>query len=171
MTENTALLFKILPYRTQFRYLPTLCVPLCTFLAYVPLPFNLVQLPSSLSTQRYRPNLVFKPSIILPPTLYLLFLHPPHSSCFWLFSYTSWFLVSPLIRSGFLNGILKAFKPVSLNYSTLFRLILWILSLFRNATLTRFSFSGFLDFLFCSLIALTPVLGENWCKPPSWFMP
>ena len=45
-----------------------------------------------------------------------------------------------------------------LNYLTLSRFILWILSVSRNPTLTYLHLSRSLDILLCDLIALTPVL-------------
>ena len=42
--------------------------------------------------QHSHSTLAFKPSILFPPTLYLLPLHPHTVSCFWLFLFTSCFL-------------------------------------------------------------------------------
>ena len=64
----------------------------------------------------------------------------------------------PLTLSGFFNGMLEVFEPGALNYSTFFRPILSTTSAFRNPILTPLPLSGFLDSLFCVLIAPTPGL-------------
>ena len=52
----------------------------------------------------------------------------------------------------------EVFEPGALKYSTLSRLILWILSVPRNPTLSQLSLFGFLDSLPCDLIALSSSL-------------
>ena len=52
----------------------------------------------------------------------------------------------------------ELFEPKTLNYYTLSRLILWILCVSSNPTLTHLNLSGSLDPLLCNLIALTPDL-------------
>ena len=77
---------------------------------------------------------------------------PPRvSSCFPIPAASSY----PLTRSGFFNGMPEIFQPGALNYYTLSHLILWILFVFRNPTLTHLPLSGSLDSLLCDLIALT----------------
>ena len=65
---------------------------------------------------------------------------------------------SPLTCSAFFNRMLEVFEPGALNYYTLSRLNLWILSVSRNPILTHLPLSGFLDSLFCNVIALSSVL-------------
>ena len=83
------------------------------------------------------PHLAFKPPTLLLPTLYILLLHSPHPLIF--LAVFLYFLLPlyPLTRTGFFNETLEVFKPAALN--TLSRLILWILSAFRNPTLDSFS--------------------------------
>ena len=58
-----------------------------------------------LRMQRSRHTLIFKPSNLVPPTSYLLSLHPPHPLMFRaVFLY---FLLPPLTRLGFFNGMLR----------------------------------------------------------------
>ena len=52
----------------------------------------------------------------------------------------------------------EVFEPGALNYYTLSRFILWILSVFRNPTLTHLPLFGSLDSPLYDLIALTPGL-------------
>ena len=79
----------------------------------------------------------------------------PHApSCFSLPPASS----SPLISSGFFNGMLADSKPGALNCHTLFRLIPLTLFVSRNLTLTYLSLSGSLDSLLCDLIAFPPGL-------------
>ena len=77
--------------------------------------------------------------------------------CSWL-SFCASCLLSPLILSGFFNGMLEVFEPGALNYSTFFCPILSTLSASRNPILTLLPLSGFLDSLLCVLIAPTPGL-------------
>ena len=63
---------------------------------------------------------------------------------------------SPMIFSGLFNGMLEVFEPGALNYYTLSSLILLILSISRNPTLTHLPLSGFLDSMVGSRITLTP---------------
>ena len=104
------------------------------------------------------PTLVIKPPTLLPPTLYLLSLHLPHPFMFLdIFLY---FLLPlpPQIRLEFFNGMQEVFVPGALNYYTLPRLNLWILSVFRNPIFTHLFHFGSLGSLLCDLIALTPGL-------------
>ena len=71
----------------------------------------------------------------------------------------------PLTLSEFFNGMPGVFKPGALNYFTFFRPILSILSAFRNPILTHLPLSGFLDSLFCVLIAPTPGLAFSLLMP------
>ena len=64
----------------------------------------------------------------------------------------------PLTLSGFFNGMLEVFEPGALNYFTFFHPILSTLFVSRNPILTHLPLSGFLDSLFCVLIAPTPGL-------------
>ena len=90
--------------------------------------------------------------------------YPTTVPCSWLFFCTS-FLHSPLTLSGFFNGMLEVFEPGALNYSTFFRPILSILSVFRNPILTPLPLSGFLDSLLCVLIVPTPGLAFSLLIP------
>ena len=71
----------------------------------------------------------------------------------------------PLTLSGFFNGMLEVFEPGALNYFTFFHPILSTLSAFRNPILTHLPYSGFLDSLFCVLIAPTPGLAFSLLMP------
>ena len=71
----------------------------------------------------------------------------------------------PLTLSGFFNGMLEVFEPGALNYFTFFHPILSTLSAFRNPILTHLPLSGFLDSLFCVLIAPTPGLAFSLLMP------
>ena len=64
----------------------------------------------------------------------------------------------PLTLLGFFNGMLEVSVPGALNYFIFYRPIQSILSASRNPILTLLPLSGFLDFLLCVLIALTPGL-------------
>ena len=61
--------------------------------------------------------------------------------------------------------MLEVFEPEALNYFTFFHPILSTLSAFRNPILTHLPLSGFLDFLFCVLIAPTPGLAFSLLMP------
>ena len=80
-------------------------------------------------TQRSRPTIVFKSPTLLPPTSYLLPLYPSYP--FILLAVFIYLLFSfPFLTlSGFFNRMLEVFKPQALNYYTIFRLILLILSI------------------------------------------
>ena len=69
----------------------------------------------------------------------------------------------PLTSLEFFNEMPKIFEPGTLNYYTLSCLIIWILSVFRNPTLTHLPLFGSMDSLLCDLIALTP--GLALCLP------
>ena len=71
----------------------------------------------------------------------------------------------PLTLSGFFNGMLEVSVPGALNYFIFYRPIQSILSAFRNPTLTHLPLSGFLDSLFCVLIAPTPGLAFSLLIP------
>ena len=105
--------------------------------------------------QHFRPTQAYKLPTFLPPTLYLSSLHPPQPLMFLAVLLYLLLPLPPLSRSGFFNGMLKVFEPKVLNFSTLSRVILWILSKFRNAVLIRLPLSEFLNTLLCDLIALT----------------
>ena len=68
---------------------------------------------------------------------------------------------TPLTLSGFFNGMLEAFEPGALNYSTFFCPILSTLFAFRNPIFTPLPLSGFLDSLICVLITHTSGLAFN----------
>ena len=101
--------------------------------------------------QHSHPALIFKPLILFPPTLYLLPLHPHH--CLILLAVSLYLLLSlpSLTLSGFFNGMLGVFKPGTLNYYTLFRLI----SLTRNLTLIYLPLFRSLGSLLCDPMAPT----------------
>ena len=61
--------------------------------------------------------------------------------------------------------MLEVFEPGALNYFTFFHPILSTLSAFRNPILTHLPLSGFLDSLFCVLIAPTPGLAFSLLMP------
>ena len=71
----------------------------------------------------------------------------------------------PLTLSGFFNGMLEVSEPGALNYFIFYRPIQLILSASRNPILTHLPLSGFLDFLLCVLIALTPGLAFSLLIP------
>ena len=98
---------------------------------------------------------VFKPLIPHLPILYLLRLPPHHRP---LLLAVLLRLLSPLIPSGFFNGMLEVFEPGALNYFTFSRPTLSTLSASRNPILNQLPLSRFLDFLLCVLIAPTPRL-------------
>ena len=108
--------------------------------------------------QHSRPTLAFKPLILFPPTVYLLPLHP--HQCIMLLVICLHLLLPllPLILSGFFDGMLVVSVPGALNCYTFFRLIPLPLFVSRNLTLIYLPLSGFLDSLFCDLIATTPGL-------------
>ena len=104
------------------------------------------------------PILAHKHPTLLPPIFYLLSPHPYHSFMFLAVLLYLLFSLAPLTRFRFFNGMPEVFEPGALNYNTLSRFILWILSVFRNPILTRPSLSKSLDTLLCNLIALTTCL-------------
>ena len=106
-----------------------------------------------------RPIFVSKPLIPHLPIIYLLSL-PPHHRPLLLAV-----LLPPLTLSGFCNGMLEVFEAGALNYFTFSRPILSTLSASRNPILTHLPLSGFLDFLLCVLIALTPGLAFSLLMP------
>ena len=111
-----------------------------------------------------RPTLVFK--LLIPICPFFIFSLCPFTTvpCSWLFSCT-FCLLSPLILSGFFNGMLEVFEPGALNYFTFFCPILLTLSAFRNPIIAHLSHSGFLDSLLLILIAPTPGLAFSLVMP------
>ena len=71
----------------------------------------------------------------------------------------------PLTFSRFFNGMLEVSVPGALNYFIFYRPILSTLSASKNPILTHLPLSGFLDFLLCVLIALTPGLAFSLLIP------
>ena len=104
-----------------------------------------------------RPILISKPLIPRRPILYLLPL-PPHHLPLLLAVLLRLLPPPPLTLSGFFNGMLEVSKPGALNYFTLSRPILLILSASRNPIKTHLPLSEFLKSLLCVLIASTPGL-------------
>ena len=85
--------------------------------------------------------------------------YPPYPFMFLaVFLYLLLPLPPPPTRSRFFNEILAVSEPVALSYYSLSLLILLILSVSRNSTLTHLPLHGSLDALFCDVIALTPGL-------------
>ena len=78
------------------------------------------------------------------------------ASCFWLFLYTTCFLLS-LTLSRFFSGMLGVSEPETLSFYTLF--------LSRSLSLIYLPFSGSLDSLLCVLIAPTPGLVFSLLMP------
>ena len=115
--------------------------------------------------QHFRLTLIFEPLILLPLTLYLLPLHPPHHLM--LLSVFLYFLLplSPLTPSGFFNGILEVSAPRALNYYTLSRLLPLTLFVFKSLNLIHLPLSGSLDSLLCDLISPTPGVAFFLPKP------
>ena len=99
------------------------------------------------------------------PILYLLPLPPHHRPLLLAILLHLPPPLLPLTLSGFFNGMLEVFEPGALNYFTFSHPILSILSVFRNPILTHFPLSGYLDSLFCVLIALTPGLAFSLLMP------
>ena len=81
--------------------------------------------------QRSRPSLVYKHPNLLPHTSYLLPLQSNHPLMFLAVFLYLLHALSPLTSSGFFNEMLEVFEPKALNFSILFRFILWILPVFR----------------------------------------
>ena len=107
--------------------------------------------------QHFRPTLAFKSFIPLPPTLYLLPLHPHHRLI--LLDVSLHLLLCILLTpSGFFIGMLGISEPGALNYYTLSRLIPLTLLLSRNLILIYLPLFRFLDSLPCYLIEPTPSL-------------
>ena len=101
---------------------------------------------------------VSKPPIPHLPILYLLPLLLHHRPLLLAIFLCLLLPLLPMTLSGFFNGMLEVFEPGALNYFIFYRLIQSILSASRNPILTHLPLSGFLDFLLCVLIALTPSL-------------
>ena len=126
----------------------TLCLHLWTSPICIPLLLNPVHLAPPQSMQSSRPTLAFKPPILLPPTSLCTLLTLIVSLSLLLF-------LSPLTRS---RSFPKVFEPQAPNYYTLSRLIVGILSVYRNPTLTHLPFTVSLDNLLCNLIVPIPSL-------------
>ena len=103
-------------------------------------------------------TLVSKPLIPHPPILYILPLPPYLRSLLLAALLRLQPPLLPLTLSGFFNGMLEVFEPGELNYFTFSRPTLSTLSASRNPILAHLPFSGFLNSLFCVLIAPTPGL-------------
>ena len=111
------------------------------------------------------PTLVSKLLIPHLPILYLLPLPSHHRPLLLAILLHLLPPLLPLTISGFFNGMLEVFEPGALNYFTFFHPILSTLSAFRNPILTHLPLSGFLDSLFCVLIAPTPGLAFSLLMP------
>ena len=74
---------------------------------------------------------------------------------------------SPLILSGFFNGMLRVSEPGALNCFNFFTPIPLTLFVSRNPILTHLPPSRFLDSLLCVLIAPTPGLAFTLLMPPT----
>ena len=106
--------------------------------------------------QHLHPTLAFKPSILFPPTLYLLLLHPYHCLMLLAASLYLLLLLPSLTPSEFFNGMLEVSELGALKCYTLFCLIPLTLFVSRNLILIYLPLSGSLDSLLCDLIAPTP---------------
>ena len=104
------------------------------------------------------PTLVSKLLIPHLPILYLLPLPSHHRPLLLAILLLLLPPLLPLTLSGF-------FEPGALNYFTFFHPILSTLSAFMNLILTHRPLSGFLDSLFCVLIAPTPGLAFSLLMP------
>ena len=107
--------------------------------------------------QRCRPTLACKPLILLPSTLFLLFLHPSHRL---MFLAVLLYLLLPLRPDSlrFFSGMLEVSEPGVLNYYTLSCLIPVTVFVSMNPILTHLPLSRSLDSLLYDLTALTPSL-------------
>ena len=121
--------------------------------------------PPPLLMLHFCPTLVSKLLIPHLPILYLLPLPSHHRPLLLAMLLHLLPPLLPLTLSGFFNGMLEVFEPGSLNYFTFFHPILSTLSAFRNPILTHLHLSGFLDSLFCVLIAPTPGLAFSLLMP------
>ena len=108
--------------------------------------------------QHSHPTLAFKPLILIPPTLYLLPLHPHHRLRVLTVSLYLLLPLPSLTPSGFFKERLGVSEPETLNCYALFYLILLNLFVSRNLTLIHFPLSGSLDSLLCNPMAPTPDL-------------
>ena len=113
----------------------------------------------------FRVTLVSKSLIPHLPILYLLPLPLHHRPLLLAVLLRLLPSLPPLTLSGFFNGMLEVFEPGALNYFTFSRPILSISSASRNPVLTHLPLSGFLDSLFCVLIAPTPGLVFSLLMP------
>ena len=107
------------------------------------------------------------PKLLIPhlPILYLLSLPSHHRPLLLAILLHLLPPLLPLTLSGFFNGMLEVFEPGALNYFTFFHPILSTLSASRNPILTHLPLSGFLDSLFCVLIAPTTGLAFSLLMP------
>ena len=144
------------------------CPPCCNTVTFSSDPSDTytstVQSGPPLLMLHSRPTLVSKPLIHHLPILYLLLLPPHHQPLPLSILLRLLRLLSPLTLSGFFNGMLEVFQPGAQNYFTFFRLILLTLSVSRNPILAL-PLSGFLDSMFCILIAPTPGLAFSLLMP------
>ena len=124
-----------------------------------------VQSGPPLLMQHFRPTLVFKPFIPLPPILYLLPLLPHHRLLLLAVSLHLLLPLPPLTPSGFFNGMLEVSEPGALNCYTFFRLIPLTLFVSRNPTLIHLPLSESLNSLLCDLIAPTPSMPFSFLMP------
>ena len=109
------------------------------------------------------PTLISKPLIPHLSILYLLPLPSHHRPL--LLAILLHLLPPPPDSLRVLNGSLEVFEPGALNYFTFFHPVLSTLSAFRNPILTHLPLSGFLESLFCILIAPTPGLAFSLLMP------
>ena len=130
-----------------------------TLLTCIPPLYNLA--PAWLILHSY-PTLIFR---LLIPLLPIWYLHPLPLTTVPGCPSTPPVSSLPLTLSGFFNGMLEIFEPGALNYFTFFHPILLTLSVSRNPILTPLPLSGFLDSLFCDLIAPTPGLAFSLLMP------
>ena len=121
--------------------------------------------PPPLLMLRSWPTLVSKLFIPHLPILYLLPLPSHHRPLLLAILLLLLPPLLPLTLSGFFNGMVEVFEPGALNYFTFFHPILSILSAFMNPILTHLPLSGFLDSLFCVVIAPTPGLAFSLLMP------
>ena len=141
----------------EILHLPALCLSPQTPPAGIP---PLLNLAPFLLMQHSHPILAFKPSILFPPTLYRLPLHPHHRLM--LLAVSLYLLLSlPLhnsLNQMFFNRMLWVFKRGAIHYYTLFRLIPLILYISRNLALIYLPLYRSLDSMLCDPMAPTPDL-------------
>ena len=89
----------------------------------------------------------------------------PHRLMLLAISLSTTYFLFPLTPLEFFNGMLEVSEPGAPNFCTFSRLTLLTLFVSRNLTFTHLPFSGFLDSLFCDLIAPTPSLAFSLLIP------